>query len=153
MALITEDGTGLDDAESYVSVADCTTYAANFGRTGWSALTVTDSQREAALRKATAYIDSRYRFVGQPLTDTQALEWPRYDYAWPQKRIVDACCELAIRALTQDLYKDVDGLITEETIGPISTKYFNPTGQVRFTQVDDMVRPLTGGSTIKLSRA
>lgn len=157
MALIVESGVGLDDAESYVSVADATTYAAKIGHSAWSALAVTEAQREAALRQATAYIDSRYRFRGEPLTDTQALEWPRGGYGWPQKRVVEACCELAVRALSQPLYADVDatGLVTEETIGPLTTKYAASDGQVRFAQVDDMLKPLLVGraSTIKLVRA
>ncbi|MFA5595937.1 MAG: DnaT-like ssDNA-binding protein [Pusillimonas sp.] len=155
MALIVESGVGLDDAESYVSVADATTYAAKMGHSAWSAVSVTDTQREAALRQATAYIDSRYRFRGKRLTDTQALEWPRDGYAWPQKRVADACCELAVRALAGPLYADVDALVTEETIGPLTTKYAAGDGQVRFTQVDDMLRPLTAGvvSTIRLNRA
>lgn len=155
MALIVESGVGLDDAESYVSVADATKYAEKMGHSAWSAVGVTDAQREAALRQATAYIDSRYRFRGEPLTDTQALEWPRDGYAWPQKRVVDACCELAVRALSQPLYADVDALVTEETIGPLTTKYAAGDGQVRFAQVDDMLKPLTVGSmsTIRLNRA
>jgi hypothetical protein len=36
MALIVEDGTGLANAESYVSVADATTYHANIGNTAWA---------------------------------------------------------------------------------------------------------------------
>lgn len=157
MPLIVESGVGLDDAESYVSVADATTYAAKMGHSAWSAVSVTEAQREAALRQATAYIDSRYRFRGEPLTDTQELEWPRDGYAWPQKRVIDACCELAVRALSRPLWADVDGggMVTEETIGPITTKYAIADGQARFAQVDDMLKPLTVGmaSTIKLVRA
>lgn len=155
MTLIVQSAAGLADAESYVSVSDATTYAAKMGYSAWSVLTVSESQRETALRHATAYIDSRYKFRGEPLTDTQSLEWPRYGYPWPQKRIVDACCELAIRSLSQQLYVDVDALVVEETIGPMTTKYADPTGQVRFAQVDDLLRPLTVGSmnSIRLNRA
>ena len=38
MALIVEDGTGLANAESYVSVADATTYHTNYGNTAWTAI-------------------------------------------------------------------------------------------------------------------
>lgn len=157
MAMVIEDGTGVADAESYVSISEATAYAEKMGHSAWLTASVTDAQREAALRQATAYIDSRYRFRGRQSARTQALEWPRDGFAWPQKRVKDACCELAIRALSQPLYVDVDveGLVTEETLGPLTTKYAAGDGQVKFTQVDDMLRPLLSGptSTIRLNRA
>ena len=45
MTLIVEDGTGLANAESYVSVADATTYHANIGNTAWAAIT-SDATKE-----------------------------------------------------------------------------------------------------------
>lgn len=77
MSLIVEDGTGLSGAESYVSVADCVTYATNHGLT-FPGTDATAS--EAALRRATAAIDNRYRlrFTGyRTHRRAQALEWPR----------------------------------------------------------------------------
>jgi hypothetical protein len=77
MALVVEDGSGLANAESYVSVADCVTYAAN------RALTFSDTDMaaaEAAMRRATSAIDNRFRsrFVGyRTRRHSQALEWPR----------------------------------------------------------------------------
>jgi len=77
MALVTENGTGLVGAESYVSVADWKTYALkNYAVTD----TVADDAIEQALRRSTRYIDGRYRnrFLGYRTSAyTQALEWPR----------------------------------------------------------------------------
>ena len=59
MSLIVEDGTGLDTAESYVSVVDAGTYCTAHGLTAW---TGTDGVKESALRNATQYIDTMYNF-------------------------------------------------------------------------------------------
>lgn len=76
-AVIVEDGTGLSDSDSYISAADCATYASNRGL----AFDANDPGADAALRRATAYIDAKYRgrFPGYPTQlGIQALEWPRY---------------------------------------------------------------------------
>ena len=49
MSLIVEDGTGKSTSESYISVADASTYFAARAVTSWAAL-ATDALREAALR-------------------------------------------------------------------------------------------------------
>lgn len=79
MALIVENGTGLADAESYISVADCDALLLSWGRSTaeWEALT--ESAKEGLLRNSTMYIDSEYalKFSGEVLNSTQALAWPR----------------------------------------------------------------------------
>ena len=65
-------------AESYVAVAAADTYHANLLNAAWAAATT--PVKEAALRRATAYIDNLYRtrFVGfRTARRLQALEWPR----------------------------------------------------------------------------
>jgi hypothetical protein len=77
MALVVEDGTGLANAESYVSVANCVAYATARGGV-FPGTDVPGS--EAALRRATAFIDNTYRtrFTGyRTFRRAQALEWPR----------------------------------------------------------------------------
>jgi len=79
MALIVEDGSGADDSESYVSVSDASNYATKWGYP-WAP---TDTAAaEAALRRATSWIDAHYRiyFPGEKINGrTQSLEWPRKD--------------------------------------------------------------------------
>lgn len=62
--LIVEDGSGLANAESYVSASDAASYAADRGLTFPASPA---DKAEAALRRATAYIDNTYRtrFPGQ----------------------------------------------------------------------------------------
>jgi len=110
MSLITEDGTGLASAESYLSVSDADTYWSNRADTTWSA--ATDPAKEAALRKATEYLDATFRWIGVIATTTQALGWPRlaaYDHEDRQldnqvpKLVENAVAELALEALSAEL--------------------------------------------------
>lgn len=76
MTLIVETGSALSTSESYVSAADCATYAAARA----IIFDPTSIYSEPALRRASAYIDATYRgrFSGYPLQyGVQALEWPR----------------------------------------------------------------------------
>jgi hypothetical protein len=148
MALVVEDGTGLPDADSYVSVASADAYHVAHGNAGWAVDTVTEDMREVALRNATAHIDSNpnYQFQGVPVSADQALLWPRTGFGWPQKRVIDATCELALRALAGKLIIDVaaDGRIKSEKIGPLEMVYSDPLngGQVQYAFVDNILAPL-----------
>jgi len=81
MALVVETGAGLSNAESYISVADTTTYLTAYKTAAqlavWTALDV--SVQENACRVATQYLDSGYRgmWKGSRANETQALAWPR----------------------------------------------------------------------------
>src|SRR5882672_4506976 len=115
MALIVEDGSGLSNADSYVSAADCNTYAVNMGL----AFSLSDAAAaDAALRRATQFIDNRYRFrfAGYRLkwrgrVDAQALEWPRYGatdvwgyFIGPNTmpvELIKGTCEGAVRELAK----------------------------------------------------
>ena len=76
MSLIVEDGTGLATAQSYASAADATTYHTAHGNSAW---TGTDAVKEAALVRATAWLDDAFyfRWPCVKLLNTQALEFPR----------------------------------------------------------------------------
>lgn len=86
MPLIVEDGTGLTNAESYITVEEFKAYAVAHGLVYTDK---TDEQIESALRRGTAYIDGKYMaqnscgrwesmFSGQKLRGrAQALQWPR----------------------------------------------------------------------------
>lgn len=162
MPITIETGAGLSNADSYASVADCTSYAADMGL----AFAGTTSAQEAALRKATLYLDTMYRFGGVKRSRNQALQWPRvgamldgYELtpdSIPAK-VVKACCELAIRAMSADLVTDVSpAVVTEETVGPITTKYgpHRNGGQSRYAVVDALLSGLAGStSTVRVERA
>lgn len=159
--LTVEDGTGLPTADSYVSIDTADAYHLRIGNAAWAAATGAD--REAALRRATQYIDSKYQFRGEPLEEDQALAWPRTidgeTPPWPVKRLSGACCELALRALAAPLFADqTGGEVVSETVGPISVTYAQAGlgGQTRFAGVDALLAPYTAGgarSTIRIERA
>lgn len=135
MALIVEDGSGLASAESYLSVADCTTYNdAHQAVAAWGASST--DEKERALRNATQYLEAQFtgRWLGNRSTSVQALSWPRafveFDgvvlssTALPT-RLEDATAELAIKAVSETLMPDQSepGTILSESVsvGPIST--------------------------------
>lgn len=139
MPLIVEDGSGLANAESYVSVSDCAAYATARGLTFTAS---PEATAEAALRRATTWLDGRYRgsFPGSRTNRReQALEWPRinaYDQSCPRQfikideipvEIVHACCEAAIRELAApgSLSPDVTpGKIKKSAkVGDIAVEY------------------------------
>ncbi|MBL8967951.1 MAG: hypothetical protein JNG85_13165 [Spirochaetaceae bacterium] len=131
--IIVEDGTGLATAQSYVSVADCTTYHAARGNAAWAAA-ATDSLREQALVRATQALDGK-RFRGVRASAAQALEWPRFDafddslYALEgvPAKLKAATCEAALielatpGALSPALERG--GAVRREKVGAIETEY------------------------------
>lgn len=126
MALVVEDGTGRLDSESYASVSQADSYWASMGspedRMYWSSLASQD--KEVALRRATQYIDTRFKFPGSPVSPSQALSLPTTDVAWPVKNLVAACSEMAIRASREDLNSDAQGdPVKRERVGPIETEF------------------------------
>ncbi|HEY6965899.1 MAG TPA: DnaT-like ssDNA-binding protein [Burkholderiales bacterium] len=160
MALTVEDGSGLASAESYLSVTDAKAYWTAHGLALGSA---TDAACEVALRNATIYIDSQWRFKGARLVAGQALEFPRSGLVdWSSaaitgipRRLKDACAEAAFRALTENLFTDLDrgGQIKSETVGPLSVTYADgaPAGKT-FTVVERLLaqyirdpKRITGG--------
>jgi hypothetical protein len=157
MALIVEDGTGLDNAESYVSVVDCGTYCTAHALSAW---TGTDAAKESALRNATQYIDTNYSFKYEKTYVEQALEFPRYYWDWDDalmNRLRSACCELAVKALSGSLFVDADPSVTIKVkVGPIekTTRPSEQSGQVRYKQVDALLKQLiTGGGSVAVIRA
>lgn len=166
MSLVVEDGTGLTNAESYISVVDATTYHASMGNAGWVG---TQTQMEVALRQATQYLDTTYRFRGTTIKKNQpqqALMWPRFGVyfnnayiQWPINRVIQATCEAALRALVSPGSLTVDqsdAQLLDVTVGPVSAKFqsYQQGGQVRFKVVDKLLAPFVNGTanTIRVER-
>jgi len=74
MALIIEDGTGKEDADSYASAAELVSYAANYGVT----VPATVEAQEALLRRAALQMQVM-GWKGRKASAVQALVWPRAD--------------------------------------------------------------------------
>ncbi len=102
MTLIIEDGTGVDNANSYVSIDDCDSYHDGLGNTGW---TGDDAVKQSAILRAMAWLESQ-PWKGRKLDYSNALSWPRADvvdregYVVPEDEVPDgvvkALCEAAL---------------------------------------------------------
>jgi hypothetical protein len=158
MSLIVEDGSVVTGAESYISVADCTSYHALRGNSAWALLTT--PQMEQALRRATDYMLQMYRnrWVGYRFSTDQKLDWPRLYVPYPDyvavfgiyaayipyttipDEVKNACSELALKASAGELLADADQVVIREKIGPIETEYdkYSPQHK-RYQAIDAMV--------------
>lgn len=161
MTLIVEDGTGLADAESYISVVYADDYHAKFSNSpDWAGADL--ASKERALRLATQFTDLRYgaRFRGVRKSIDQALEWPRVEAAdsplvfllessLPVK-LKQATAEAALRALSEDLMPDVEspGRVVSESIqvGAIKESVsYDASGKgetKKFSRIDALMQPL-----------
>lgn len=145
MALIVEDGTGLVDSDSYISLADARTFAANYGIT----LPADDTEAEIALRQGTQYVDLQEDcFAGDRLSDTQALAYPRDDEGGMPKALGRATVYAAAEfALGTDVRATDDGksIASEEVTGAVAVSYFNngkTGGTVTITRSMDALKSL-----------
>lgn len=165
MTLIAEDGTGIAGAESYATIAQIDAYWAartnNSNSAVWSSAVT--AKKEGAAREASSYLDSIYgtSYRGTRSGYVQGLEWPRTGAlddagtALPAlpTQLIQACCELAVRALSAPLAEDqsVDGMVKrkKESVGPISeeTEYESGSGRfARYGAVDKLLSPILNGS-------
>lgn len=133
MVFTVEDGTGLEDANAYCEVAFASDYASLRGLEFDGDV----ADQQAALVKASDYIDARFEFRGSKKTYAQGLSWPRTgasdrsegvtipDNVVP-KVLKRAVAELAIKvlagtALIEDLARG--GKVVSQSVGEISVTY------------------------------
>lgn len=126
--------------DSLVTLAEASQYMERMGY-DWPA---DEARQEIALRRGTQYIVTMYSVRPECLSPVA-------------EPIKSAACEAALRAANGSLFSDVDAqAVTEETVGPITTKYAGPanSGQKRFGVIDALMRGVTGGvGVVKLVRA
>jgi hypothetical protein len=157
MTIIVEDGTGLANAESYVSVVDANTYHSKIGNDAWNDLDT--SVKEQLLRKATDYMVAQYRlqYAGYRRYSTQSLDWPRLyvplidslsanvfpqyvDFDIVPTTVKNACAELALKSYTAILMQDLTQGVIREKVDVIEVEYdkYSPQ-QTRYAQIDAML--------------
>ncbi|HEY8066627.1 MAG TPA: DnaT-like ssDNA-binding protein [Methylosinus sp.] len=153
--LTVETGSGLPGADALASVANCDAYHAARGNAAW---TGADADKEAAIRRATAYLSRSVTWAGlRTHGRAQALAWPRASCTDLEGygirsdeipiEIVSACAELALIELeTPNALAPVivpSEAIKREVIGQIETEYANPlAGAEEHRAVSAMVRDL-----------
>jgi len=113
MAFTKQDDTGLvADANAYISLVEMRDYHSD---RGLDLSAVVDADLQAAIIRATDYLDQRFPFVGLILNSypSQTTEWPRKQAFWPDGGIIsglpvplkEACAEYANVAQTETLYQ------------------------------------------------
>lgn len=147
MALTVEDGTGLANADAYISLTEALTYATDYGLTDWTAAGVTDPKREVAIRQATEYIDTVYVPIADRLVATQKLQFPIEQGVVPVA-LKFATARLAVFALNSDLapFQTQTGIKSQrQKLGDLEqeTVYESPSVNMPvFSYVDAMLRGL-----------
>lgn len=160
VAIVVEDGTGLEDANSYVSLDEAITYCNDHGLT-FSASP--SALGDAALIRASAAIDARYgsSYPGYLKSGrSQGLQWPRaaaYDVGgWliPDDEvpieIVRATIEAAVRelAVPNSMMPDLErgGQIQSIRAGSVGITYSNSApARTTFTLIDGIVANILSG--------
>lgn len=166
MAIVVETGTGAAASVSYVTVAEVRAFIGSI-----TLPTATDTAVERAAILATRYLDGKYRhrLKGQRTYPTvQALEFPRvgvrlvdgpqeyygvtpsfYDSEYSAYLALDtipqewrdACCELALRALTAPLAADIAATdrVKRKKIDVLEWEYDIGNFQPSYPAVDQLV--------------
>jgi hypothetical protein len=156
-----EDGEGLADADSYVSLADAAEYCTSHGLT--FAISPA-APAEAALIRATAFIDNRYSssFPGyRKAGRSQALQWPRavaYDSeGWLIAddeipiEVIEATIEAAVRefAVPNSMMPDLErgGEIQSLRAGSVSITYASGApAETKFSIIDRIMSNILNGT-------
>jgi hypothetical protein len=174
MAHVVETGSGLSNANAYLSAAEADLYWADHGAPDdWTAALT--AEKEEAIRAATEALDALYgqRWRGSRVQSAQALDWPRtsvedddgftVESTSLPLRLKSSCAILSFEALTgggetSSLVPDITdtGALSAltETLGPLSRtqQWVGGRSQVKWRPlVDGLLRPLilAGGTVIR----
>jgi hypothetical protein len=134
ITIIVEDGTGLTNATSYVSIAEFEAY--------WTArgvdYTATSEDTLAIwLNLASQFADANYDWDGQIASDEQALNIPRVNWCDKQGRDLDdtvptfiknGICELAAIRQSDNFETTATTGVKSESYGPVSVTYSGDSG-------------------------
>ena len=146
-----ETGTASATSDSLASIDDALAYHAARGNSTWA--TITTTQQEQALRRATDYMEAVYsqRWQGSRVNGTQALSWPRVGvtvndyYVLPgivPRPVVNACAELALKAAAGELLSDSTQQKIRTKVGEIEVEYdkYSPQSP-QFLMIESLLRP------------
>lgn len=154
MALVVEDGTGVEGANSYLTVAELRAFAGDRGLT-----LPTDSEVEKLLVKATDYLELK-SYIGDRASDNQGLSWPRTQTANPYWQYNDliptklktAQSLLAVEAMNGDLTQATrPNEYIQTKIDVLYIKYAKDDDRsagLRYRAVDDLLASLVTTSRL-----
>lgn len=133
MSLTIEDGSIVADAESYASVAELVTFAAQYGKT----LPSSSADKEALLRRAALAMDAM-NWKGCRVSADQVLSWPRYDVCRngfiEASDAIPANIKKGQMALACEIYED-DQAPPEAKQGPVKRKKVEGAIEVEYADI------------------
>jgi hypothetical protein len=162
MALVIEDGTGVANANSYITVAE----AREFADLRSLFLPVSDADVETLIVKAFDYLES-LEYKGEPANPPQAAEFPRrnlyiqgilFSESSIPFKLKQAQCQLTVEANSTDLQPTGDGReVIKEKVDVIEVEYAEKgisVARPTFTAVNGFLKGLlrTGGGRLKSVR-
>lgn len=112
MALVVASDVYLNEADSYVSVADADTYHARLQNDNW--FLIDNVTKESLLCRASIMIDARY-----------ARKWktPEVPYVVVPTSLKRATAELALHGITEDIPRGQERGVKSVSVGPISVEF------------------------------
>jgi Putative DnaT-like ssDNA binding protein len=158
MALTVEDGTGIVDADSYVTVAELDAFAAARGVTTLPAL---DADKEVLLRLAFDYVEAhRGQFQGVKTYEGNSYsQFPRENLYVDGEEVGPAVVPREAKRAQMQLAIDADDAtlspngtgraVIREKLDVLETEYEagqSPSPQPVFTKANQWLRPLFGNS-------
>lgn len=150
MPLTIEEGTIVAGADSYATVADLTTYAADYGFT----LPATDAEKEALLRRAALQMNL-LNWKGSRVESDQSLAWPRayvyVDDVLLASDSIPARIEYGQMALACEIYAD-DLSPPETAKGPVIREKVDVL-EVQYAEVRNVSGKLLPAAPDRQSRA
>lgn len=78
--MIVEDGTGLTNSDSYLSMLEAEVFAATYGDPSSTFLSSSSARKQELLKAATGILDMYLSFNGSLLSASQALKFPRTSF-------------------------------------------------------------------------
>lgn len=165
--LVVEDGSIVEDADSYTTLSSARTYLSKRGLS----LATDDAAADIQLRKAFDYLESlRSVYKGSKAESGQQTQWPRKDVWIDCEEFASDAIPTSLRQAQAmiaaniqagiDIMPTSDGspFIVRDKVGPIETQYSEmvaTSGVPIMRGVDALLEPLliTGASLLKTSRA
>ena len=160
--IIVEDGSNVDDANSYVDIAYLDLYASERGLS----LPTELEDKQIFLIKAFDYLEARRSdYQGYKAVEEQKTQWPRTE-VYIDHELLDsdaipvelkkAQCQLVVEQQQRTLLypkprtSSVEGFVTQKTVGPLTKKFSlegkgvsNPNAPILIASVEIFLKPLT----------
>lgn len=159
--LVTEDGSGLCNANSYADLDFALEYCASKGYSNW--LSLSEDEQKVYLIRGSEFVDNFYEWKGKRCSMEQGMSFPRRgiydDDGFPVNgipvRLKKACIEAAFLSSSSSSntlfsQKDVNGDIKKKKIDVIEKEYFaksseDSSSKTDYTSIYDILNKLLKG--------